>query len=408
MNGNTSKRMFSEYYKPGIGKKLKLLFNMNYFMTNIIPSMLKTLQNYYIKGGKAYDAYFKNKTNSIDWDVVMNQETFDKLSKQLNEYAKIFSLTLMERKTNFQDETMIQFGFKDEFYDDSKDAYFLDAIIKDEKDITNNIATINGLNYMDLSLFVKDILETLSDRYDKVMKYMNSRENIQDNSTLKDFNLEYKQNMSYNYDSVAEFKNNTIFKLVHFIRSNSYNKKDKKKMAKKVYNLFYNNIIKPLQNIALENLGHKDQYLKVTSIFLEWEYQDDDSYNNLNETERIHFRSIYKYVETYFQDILSGFNQRLLAKLELKAIGSKYMKTIKRTQEVLNISTDTISEEYMEYLSGVCQNDKEKKFHYLYNLNKTCRASFTCKRKEIKKSISTCISEEENTKYSELMSKLKL
>ena len=398
--------MLSRYYKAGMRKKRDntkdtrlaikrgLLFNMNYFMTDIIPSMLKTLQNYYIKGGKAYDAYFKNKTNSIDWDVVMNQETFDELSKELNEYAKRFSLTLMEKKTKFPDETMIQFGFKGEFYDDSKDPYFLDAIIKDIKDVTKNIAPINGLNYMDLSLFVKDILETLSDRYDKVMKYMNSRKNIQDNSTLEKFNLKYTQNMSYNYDSVAEFKNNTIIQLAHFIRSKSYNNKN-------VYDLFYNNIIRPL-----EKLGDNEQYSKVVSILGEWEYEDDSIYNSLNETEKNQFDYIYEYVQTYFDDILSDFNQHFLVKLELKAIGSKYMKTIKRTQEVLNISTDTISEEYMEYLSGVCQNDKEQKFHYLYNLNKTCRASFVCKRKEIKKSISTCISEEKKNKYSELMSKL--
>lgn len=57
---------------------------MEDFMRVIIPLYLSKIDTeYYIKGGKAYDFFFNQGTNSIDWDIVMTKETLFNLTKQI-------------------------------------------------------------------------------------------------------------------------------------------------------------------------------------------------------------------------------------------------------------------------------------------------------------------------------------
>jgi len=47
------------------------MFDLNDFLNVVIPSILYRVRSgyYYIAGGRAYDFYFKEKSNSIDWDI---------------------------------------------------------------------------------------------------------------------------------------------------------------------------------------------------------------------------------------------------------------------------------------------------------------------------------------------------
>lgn len=60
------------------------------FMNVIIPNILETQTDYYIMGGRAFDFYFKDSTNSIDWDIVITRKSLEKLQKN---YRKILKIT---------------------------------------------------------------------------------------------------------------------------------------------------------------------------------------------------------------------------------------------------------------------------------------------------------------------------
>ena len=70
-------------------------FNMEEFLTIVIPSMLTDRTDYYIKGGLAYDVYFKEKTNSIDFDIVGTPEFSEYITRYLSEYSSSFGINLI-------------------------------------------------------------------------------------------------------------------------------------------------------------------------------------------------------------------------------------------------------------------------------------------------------------------------
>jgi len=138
-------------------------------MNVIIPLYLSEIKTDYIKGGKAYDFYFRNKTNSIDWDIVMTAETYQTLSNMLRTYGKTLEFELKEY--NRGELSMIQLSFEKKdtvfYYDDTKDKFFMDCNIS--KDIHKSPIIWNNYRYMNMTHFVTDLIETLSDRYKKVM-----------------------------------------------------------------------------------------------------------------------------------------------------------------------------------------------------------------------------------------------
>lgn len=46
---------------------------MDEILDVVIPSILINTPNYYVKGGKCFDFFFKNKSGSKDWDLVQKQ-----------------------------------------------------------------------------------------------------------------------------------------------------------------------------------------------------------------------------------------------------------------------------------------------------------------------------------------------
>lgn len=148
-------------------------FDFHEFIEVIFPVILKqSTKGYYVKGGRAYDFYFKNKTGSIDWDLIGTPKFNSCVHATLRSYADKNGLSLTTRIVPKENSpfgyAMHQYGFQDYFYSDDKDPFFVDIIIHDNispKDYTR----YDSVNYINLVDFVSDLIITQRNRYNMVM-----------------------------------------------------------------------------------------------------------------------------------------------------------------------------------------------------------------------------------------------
>lgn len=349
--------------------------NIDEFINIIIPSMLTNMQsqNYYIKGGKCYDVYFKNTTNSKDWDLVTDSKTLDYILEFMKKYAANFNTQVLQEETLFpnlegDNEPLIHLGFKD--FSTDIDPFLLDITVRDT-DL--EYTTLNSLNYMTIFEFVQDIIITYKNRAEKVQKYTSDTDILDDvNNDVKSFNNRYKQTMDIiSAESCREIVDKTRSQFILYLQSNSLPK------IKKLYEKFIQNILK----------FDSDDCLDYDSVYKNIDIEDVWCNMSKTEEEDENFEQIQAYVSDYFNDIIYGWITYKLAMKEKKLNQEKYEKTSKRIGNVIDISWDNLSELYKKYLLTEC-HDKDKVS--LFNISDTCQAYLTCDTKSIIKSTKTC------------------
>lgn len=141
-----------------------------YFRINnvIVPRILKDLYrfgiNFYVKGGKAVDAYLSEKIGSPDWDIIVNTESFDtsvqyitsELQKSLGKRVKIDSQYI-----TLKDLTGIQIGI------DYDDLFWAVDVFPSDVD-PSIVSVIDGIPYLGLSYLIEDLKQTSYDRAKKL------------------------------------------------------------------------------------------------------------------------------------------------------------------------------------------------------------------------------------------------
>jgi hypothetical protein len=357
-------------------------FDIIEFNNVLIPVLLKRMpEPYYIKGGRAYDAYFKDSTNSSDWDIVTNRAGVSFIETYMTQYASRTGVSIQRNETSFligrETVPMVQFGFRD--YDIEGDPFLLDILIV-EKELHGT--PISEFYFMPIIDFISDLIITLGDRDKKLTKYKNSMKPIGPVvNEAKKFNKRYGSNFDItNISSCIELRDISLPIISEYISKNG---------TPLVSRLFIEEYVEKLRDLDLRGAVTDciDKYYKIqleSDIDSKWESEeektdeDEDSYSGLTD-----------YMSDYFNDIVDGVLSFRKNKLETENISKKYLKTLKRMGNAIDISWENLSDGYKIHLLSRCGDEPEID---LFNLSSTCTAHLSCKDFFISKNTSGCVS----------------
>jgi len=345
-------------------------FNISDFANVIIPLILNGRTDYYVKGGRVYDIYFKDTTNSIDWDLVGTREFLLYIESKCEEWAKIFNKKLLKRNAAFEDRNMIQYGF-DEYEEEKGDPFIFDIIIDDTIIDDTKYTTINGINYMKMENFVEDLITTLDDRATKLKKYFNVLgKNGDSYKEVEKYNKDHKTN--FNLDKLKNFDQQTIDHFNQYISKNIKEERVKK--------IIQDNIINKISNININK--HENGEEEDLQDILDKQDPTDE------ETEEMgKFLFLY---EDWNSDIKANFTLQRTGKIEKSIAFKKYIKTNKRTNNVININWNNLTDVYKIYLLNECTTKGSKEIK-LFKVNETCKAILNCRTKNLRRTTKTCI-----------------
>lgn len=198
--------------------------NITEFNSVVIPVILQGIpgQNYYVKGGRCYDSYFTQSTNSSDWDVVMDEKSLDYVLERFSQISATFSTQVNKRQTAFPNldgeiEPLVQLGLSG--YSMDGDPFLLDIVVRNKE---LSYTTLNGLNYMPLIDFVKDIIVTYDSRANKVYEYTQATsKGGKLHKEVARFNKKYHQNIDIGVKTCTQMIEITRNFLIQYLQENS-------------------------------------------------------------------------------------------------------------------------------------------------------------------------------------------
>lgn len=328
-------------------------FDIIDFCNVTIPSLLlPKLKNYYVKGGRAYNAYFKNKIDSIDYDIVTLETGV--IKSFMEESASKYKLILIEQQQTVELEKtpykLKQYGFQFMTYDKTNDIFIIDVL--EMKINENDVTNLNNILYYNFDLFVNDVLKTCIYRYNLNKRYKECKSKNNDDSIYTDLD-----NFNNKYGSKIEFS--TIIPLYEFAEKTIYILKKEKNTE-----YFVTQLQKLIDTKNIDFNTYTDIYSKFTG-------------NNEPEI-----------VEAYFNDVLSGYNTYSLINIEAEASEYKYIKTERRKKKILSLDWSELSDVFKIYIIQMCNtNDKIIK---LFNISSTCNAVYDCNIKNIILNVNQC------------------
>lgn len=344
--------------------------NVEEFCNVVMYSLMKNLKDYYVKGGKCYDFYFKKKSNSPDWDIVATPETHKKLLSKLEEYAKLTKLKLQSRQTFIDDLPMYQYGFIG--YSIAGDPFLIDVVIK--KDLSSTDYTkIGDINYMQFEKYIVDLLRTYDIRSDSVKTYIELSNNGQ---IIKDFD---KFRMKYKFIDVTKIESfeKLTQQTLEFLR----------KILQSISDECYKKYFKVVDVLIKSNVKTPEDF---DDIFKSDDYdpellKDESSGDEIDDDEI--FEKMYDILQDYYETIILGWTSYQLNKEEYYGSMSKFKRIHKRLTQIIDINWDNLSNEYKIYLLDKCRNSNEIK---LFNINDNCMAVLKCASSNIEKKTDKC------------------
>jgi len=368
-------------------------FNFIEFLDIIIPVNLRMMDNnYYVKGGRTYDFYFNQKTNSIDWDINGNKNFLKSIEYFLTSYSKqnklVLTRNIFNKDENVSGEIMYQFGFQDFFYDDSKDPYFIDIVIVDIDH--SQYEKINGINYMKIEKFFLDLIVTQRDRYMKIAGELQfTKEEI-----LKNFNDEYKTNVDIKIEDNLEILKVTfdLFMKKRILSRIDQLEDDEKKYMMSIVKV---NIVDVFKKIISSRKSDDEIMKKINKLRLfdlSGKIENDKIYD-IDDMDEKTFEVIDSFTQ-YFTYILSIFEA------PNDEYWGKFNKTFVRYSNFDKISWENLSNEYKIFSMSKCgPHDGGKKIVNFFDMNNTCKSYFKCGEFKIYKNTKGCIDNETKNKY---------
>lgn len=142
---------------------------LNTILNKYIPSILPTLNNYVVKGGRASDFYISKNTGQqlfgfTDWDLACNSGQSQLIIKDtiISALKENGIRDIQTQKITTQDnKSGIQLGIKC----DNDICFFVDIVIYDNSDpIFKDNITNEGINYVNLNYLLDDLQTTNSER----------------------------------------------------------------------------------------------------------------------------------------------------------------------------------------------------------------------------------------------------
>jgi hypothetical protein len=310
----------------------------------------------------------------FDWDLEGTTEFIEYIEKECGKWAKNFSKKLLKNKN--LDYNMIQFGFE-EYQEEKGDPFIFDIIIND-KITTTKYTRINGINYMKMQDFVEDLIITLDNRAKNSKHYFNIIGKTYKEVT--EYNKKYKAN--FNLDELKNFEQQTRDHFEKYILEKINNEK-----VKKIINL---EIIGKISNIINQRGVEKD----IQDILDGQEPTKDD------KKQMTKFVRLY---EDWNDQILANVTLQLTGKREKSLTLKKYIKTVKRTNNVININWDNLTDVYKIYLLNECNTRGDREIE-LFKVNETCKAILNCRTKNVR-SQKKCIKNPELIEEVNILSK---
>jgi len=354
-------------------------FNLKDFLDICIPAFLQNRNDYYIKGGKAHDVYFKNITYSVDYDLVGTTSFKEYIESMLEGIEKKIKLKLLKRQTQFDGKYMFQYGFEN-FFIEEKDPYLIDLLI-DINFKENDFTTLCGINYMTINNFMKDLLITKKNRYILTQKYKKS---LDTTKFYKDFNkFKKKYNFELNFEQTIEMENiNQLLKSsLDFIKNNLTNITNS--ISDEQTCKFVDDINNDLVKKLTESLNHSLSLYDIVRIINNIDHLDllEASKITVSKQTKKKIREIDTFLEE-FNDILSEYNAINNTKIENISINKKYDKTMKRYKNIISINWNQLSDVYKIYILSNCYKKYDKNKHTdtieLYDISDTCKAYILC------------------------------
>jgi len=347
------------------------------FYNVVVPSILLEMRrDYYVKGGRCFNAYFKLGNRSRDWDIVLTKEKYEFMKAQLDKFASENNLKILVKNSvtyvynNLTDEEnpfsdpikhnvpLNQIGF--DGIDDNGDPWLIDLVILEKSDIMDPPPIkLDGINYMFFSEFVIDLIGTFERRAFHLDLYYKSGRKIL--SSLIEFNKKiskFKIQLSYRgIQTDAHMIRYLIETLENLLLKNSDNIKNK-------LDLHIRGIINELSEIEeIEEIKNIDAYF--TSQLSKKEIEINQLVNYMLEDFVVEFESL-------------SINPHILLLL------SKYDKTNSRVDTVLNMTWDSLTLPFQQYLRTRCEENEDGNFILpLFEISPTCLSFVECDGKNI-------------------------
>jgi len=276
-----------------------------------IPLILNETKDYYIKGGRVFNIYFKEKIETIDWDIVATQESHNYIFNELKKYAIKNKLVIIQNYNN--DFNMNQYGFEG-------DDFFIDIKIDDKIDY--DIIGPMNLKCMKIRDFFKDMLITIKERKKQSEKYIKALER-------KDYDVISQVEEDYNIkiDHNINLSNPVMSSVKNFLMDN-LNTIKKKTNDYKNYEM--------LKDLLVIDVNWND----IEKYFYDITGEDEDFYSDIYGI----LGAIKLFYKTYYESI---------------DVIKKYEKTVKRYNNIIKISNDSISDEYKFFLMNKCKKEKD-------------------------------------------------
>lgn len=357
---------------------IKMYFNINEFINIVLPVLIKHApsNSYYVKGGKAYDIYFKDDQKSIDYDISGNYDFLNYIDTELNSYATKHNLNLIKLKldpesTIFHAE-LHQYGFQDYFYSDDKDPYFLDILIHDTEMVPyDDFFKINDINYMSFNKFFTDLIDvTLENRYTDVKKYSQY--------TLKKvFNDFDSFKITYSDTSFIENIQTLLSAFKNYI-----NEAPNDQINAILMEYYYRPLVVALNDhindrITLVNLLEAIIQNPVPDEKIDMIEDDDLTTGEIQD-------GINEFFSLLIRDIF----------VDRTAYYKKYMKTRRRYKNIIDISWTNLTDAFKMFLIDVCNSPLD--LFSLIELSDTCKVYMDCGNKDggwptIIKNTSRCV-----------------
>lgn len=362
-----------------------MLEKINVFIYRDFPLFLQQITDkiYYVKGGRAYNIMFKDKTESVDWDINAVLSFKQLFETFLSNYAKTHKLTIekyaRQPENNYQ---MIQYGFTQYITEDPSDyKYIIDVNYYHDKfanytQIQEDTIVINGIHYVTLNDFIDDLIKVYNKRYNYVYQSLDlddinedilsevkelffDTENETENETENDTETEKEKDKILTnemYTDIHLFLINTKEQFINSFKS-KYGNMTLLKNNTSNYNYHINTLNKIHQEV-LNSLGNSDN-IKADDI--KRMYKTIDNINNAiadNDYEMDHDSE--NYLGEYL-NIVQKVGANKLTLIELPHYYKKFMKTAKRVDNIINIDWDKLSDEYQQYIVGLCNISLQEK-----------------------------------------------
>jgi len=350
------------------------------FMRVGIPVMLYDRSDYYVKGGLAHDAYFRDSSGSVDWDLVGTEDFNQYVHNYLTDYAKQFGLQVTTNNIQFIQGPMTQYGFAtpdgEPLMAEADDPYVVDILILPEEKI--RYITMDGVNYMTLFDFVEDLLKLcLVDRMDKTGKYITaiSKESGDIFKEVEKFNRKYGFSVDIMGKNIPQIRRETLGNIADYVRSNS---------NQRVSDIIIQGILTDFARVP------DDAEYQEFSNALAGEF--NDPYDVVDERDEDELQEMMDgIIEDYMVNVIGGVNAMHLNIRESEAVFRKYKRSLQRYGNIIDITWNNLTDKFKIYLLTRCRATGTDLS--LFGINETCWASARCTNSEvhIEKIVDNCM-----------------